>query len=58
MCTGPPPDLPAAFAFYRDGVGFDEHANIALYGMADLSAGGDIPASPSRSTTGMGPALG
>ena len=37
------PDLPAAFAFYRDVVGFDEHAYMAPYGMADLRAGGAFP---------------
>jgi catechol 2,3-dioxygenase len=37
------PDLPAAFAFYRDVVGFDEHAYMVPYGMADLSAGGAFP---------------
>ncbi len=37
------PDLPAAVAFYRDVIGFDEHAYMVPYGMADLSAGGAFP---------------
>lgn len=36
-------DLEAAYGFYRDVVGFDEHAYMAGIGMADLSAGGDFP---------------
>jgi len=37
------PDLPAAVGFYRDVVGFTEHAYMAPFGMADLSAGGRFP---------------
>jgi catechol 2,3-dioxygenase len=37
------PDLPAAVAFYRDVVGFSEHAYMESFGMADLSAGGRFP---------------
>jgi catechol 2,3-dioxygenase len=37
------PDLASAFAFYRDVVGFTEHAYMTPYGMADLSAGGAFP---------------
>ncbi len=37
------PDLRAAADFYRDVVGFDEHAYMAPFGMADLSAGGRFP---------------
>jgi len=37
------PDLQAANAFYRDVVGFSEHAKMAAIGMADLSAGGRFP---------------
>jgi catechol 2,3-dioxygenase len=37
------PDLNAATAFYRDVVGFTEHAVMTPYGMADLSAGGRFP---------------
>ncbi len=36
-------DLPGAFGFYRDVVGFDEHAYLGEIGMADLSAGGGFP---------------
>jgi catechol 2,3-dioxygenase len=36
-------DLAAAYAFYRDVVGFQEHALMASIGMADLSAGGAFP---------------
>jgi len=37
------PDLQAAHVFYRDVVGFDAHAYMPPYGMADLSAGGAFP---------------
>lgn len=37
------PDLEAAHSFYRDVVGFREHAYMAPIGMADLSAGGRFP---------------
>jgi catechol 2,3-dioxygenase len=37
------PGLAAANAFYRDVIGFSEHANMAAIGMADLSAGGRFP---------------
>ena len=37
------PDLPAAVGFYRDVVGFTEHAYMEPFGMADLSAGGRFP---------------
>ncbi len=37
------PDLPAAFGFYRDVIGFSEHAHMTPCGMADLSAGGRFP---------------
>jgi len=37
------PDLQAASAFYRDVLGFSEHANMTAVGMADLSAGGRFP---------------
>lgn len=37
------PDLTGANAFYRDVIGFSEHANMAGIGMADLSAGGSFP---------------
>ena len=37
------PDLAAAHGFYRDVVGFDEHAFMRPIGMADLSAGGRFP---------------
>lgn len=37
------PDLRDANAFYRDVVGFEEHAYMAPIGMADLSAGGAFP---------------
>ena len=40
------PDLTAAFAFYRDVVGFNEHAYMAPYGMADLA-----PAARSRTAS-------
>jgi len=36
-------DLQAANAFYRDVIGFSEHANMTALGMADLSAGGRFP---------------
>lgn len=36
-------DLDDAVAFYRDVVGFTEHAVMRPYGMADLSAGGKFP---------------
>ncbi len=36
-------DLDDAVAFYRDVVGFTEHAVMRPYGMADLSAGGPFP---------------
>jgi len=60
------PDLPAAVAFYRDVVGFTEHAYMTPFGMADLSAGGGFPhriamnnwhgpgaSQPRRGTAGM-----
>ena len=37
------PDLRAAHDFYRDVVGFEEHAYMAAIGMADLGAGGSFP---------------
>lgn len=37
------PDLRAANDFYRDIVGFREHAFMSAVGMADLSAGGRFP---------------
>jgi catechol 2,3-dioxygenase len=37
------PDLRASYDFYRDVIGFDEHAYMAPIGMADLSAGGSFP---------------
>jgi catechol 2,3-dioxygenase len=37
------PDLVAAHSFYRDVVGFQEHAYMTPIGMADLSAGGRFP---------------
>ena len=37
------PDLRAAYGFYRDVIGFEEHAYMAPIGMADLSAGGRFP---------------
>jgi catechol 2,3-dioxygenase len=37
------PDLAAAYAFYRDVIGFEEHAYMTSIGMADLSAGGTFP---------------
>ncbi len=37
------PDLQAAHRFYRDVIGFQEHAYMAAVGMADLSAGGAFP---------------
>src|SRR5271165_1815679 len=37
------PDLHAAHGFYRDVIGFEEHAYMAPIGMADLSAGGRFP---------------
>ncbi len=37
------PDLRAAHAFYRDVIGFREHAFMEQVGMADLSAGGRFP---------------
>lgn len=37
------PDLDDALVFYRDVVGFTEHAVMRAYGMADLSAGGTFP---------------
>ena len=37
------PDLRAAHRFYRDIIGFDEHAYMTAIGMADLSAGGRFP---------------
>ncbi len=36
-------DLDHAVAFYRDVVGFTEHAVMRPYGMADLAAGGTFP---------------
>ncbi len=36
-------DLQGAFDFYRDVIGFDEHAYLGAIGMADLSAGGRFP---------------
>lgn len=37
------PDLPVAVGFYRDVIGFTEHAYMGPFGMADLSAGGGFP---------------
>ena len=37
------PDLERSNAFYRDVIGFDEHAYMSSFGMADLSAGGAFP---------------
>ena len=37
------PDLRAAHDFYRDVIGFEEHAYMAPIGMADLGAGGRFP---------------
>ncbi len=37
------PQLPDAFAFYREVLGFSEHAYMESIGMADLSAGGVFP---------------
>ena len=37
------PDLRAANDFYRDVIGFREHAYMGAIGMADLSAGGPFP---------------
>jgi catechol 2,3-dioxygenase len=37
------PDLAAAYGFYRDVIGFAEHAYMTPIGMADLSAGGRFP---------------
>jgi catechol 2,3-dioxygenase len=37
------PDLSAAHSFYRDVIGFSEHAYMTQIGMADLSAGGLFP---------------
>ena len=37
------PDLRASHDFYRDVVGFEEHAYMAAIGMADLGAGGSFP---------------
>jgi catechol 2,3-dioxygenase len=37
------PDLSAAVGFYRDVIGFTEHAYMGPFGMADLSAGGRFP---------------
>jgi catechol 2,3-dioxygenase len=37
------PDLSAAHRFYRDVIGFEDHAYMAAIGMADLSAGGRFP---------------
>lgn len=37
------PDLSAAVRFYRDVIGFREHAVMEPFGMADLSAGGAFP---------------
>ncbi len=39
-------DLAGAYAFYRDVLGFDEHALMRPIGMADLAAGGTFPAPP------------
>lgn len=36
-------DLAGAYAFYRDVLGFDEHALMRPIGMADLAAGGTFP---------------
>ena len=36
-------DLQAAHHFYRDVIGFREHAYMGPIGMADLGAGGDFP---------------
>jgi catechol 2,3-dioxygenase len=37
------PDLATANTFYRDVIGFSEHAYMGAIGMADLSAGGRFP---------------
>ena len=37
------PDLRACYDFYRDVVGFEEHAYMDAIGMADLGAGGPFP---------------
>lgn len=37
------PDLQRAYSFYRDVLGFEEHAYMAAIGMADLGAGGVFP---------------
>lgn len=37
------PDLRAAYDFYRDVIGFQEHAYMSAIGMADLHAGGRFP---------------
>jgi len=37
------PELRGAFDFYRDVIGFEEHAFMTPIGMADLSAGGRFP---------------
>jgi len=37
------PDLVAAYGWYRDVVGFSEHALMTAIGMADLGAGGVFP---------------
>ena len=37
------PDLQSANVFYRDVIGFQEHAFMSSIGMADLSAGGRFP---------------
>lgn len=37
------PDLGEAIAFYRDVVGFDEHAVLTPFGLADMRAGGAFP---------------
>src|SRR5450631_4022994 len=37
------PDLPVVVGFYRDVIGFTEHAYMGPFGMADLSAGGGFP---------------
>jgi catechol 2,3-dioxygenase len=36
-------DLAASYAFYRDVIGFEEHAFMTPIGMADLGAGGPFP---------------
>jgi catechol 2,3-dioxygenase len=36
-------DLRASYDFYRDVIGFEEHAYMAAIGMADLGAGGSFP---------------